>query len=227
MPDPHALVGLSEGGTPTHMQNQQMLGYQSPVIASPMSGHFDFTPQMGSAQIPDLKNVMFPSDNPFAYPNQPISALESGDGSFSFTDHNLGFSEHSMAGTPTTAGTGPMSLPTSHYDHGFFQQSVNDNSQSTQPFGSQGGRFGAPITDILMQNAIGGEHVNLGGMPSFHDSMAATATADPSRSTQPEDFWKGSTEAIGVPPPGLEDYFNNERLGWEPNWNDHHFYASG
>ncbi|KAJ9641594.1 Gypsy retrotransposon integrase-like protein 1 [Knufia peltigerae] len=227
MPDPHALTGLSEGTpTSTHMQSQPMLGYQSPAIASPMSGHFDFTPQLGNAQIPDLKNVMFPSDNPFAYPNQPISTLESGDGSFSFADHSLGFSEHSMAGTPTTS-TAPMSLPTSQYDHGFYQQAINDNSQSAHPFGSQGGRFGAPITDLLMQNAIGGEHVNLGGLPSFHDPMVATSTTDPSRSTQPEDFWKGSAGAASVPPPGLEDYFNNERLGWDPNWNDHHYYAGG
>ncbi|KIW15996.1 hypothetical protein PV08_06047 [Exophiala spinifera] len=224
MPDPHALAGLSEG-TSTHMQNQQMLGYQSPVTASPMSSQFDFTPQMGSAQIPDLKNVMFPSDNPFAYPNQPISTLESGDGSFSFTDHSLGFSDHNMAGTPTT-GTAAMSLPTPQYDHSFFQQGVNDASQAAQPFGSQSGHFGAPITDILMQNAIGGEHMNLGGIPNFRDSITATPTTDPSQSTQPDDFWKGSTSATVVPPPGLEDYLDNDRLGWDPNWNDHHYYAT-
>ena len=31
---------------------------------------------MAQGQLPDLKNLMFPGDNPFAYPNQPISTLD-------------------------------------------------------------------------------------------------------------------------------------------------------
>lgn len=35
-----------------------------------------FTQQLGDPNVPDLRAVMFPSDNPFAYPNQPMSTLE-------------------------------------------------------------------------------------------------------------------------------------------------------
>lgn len=34
------------------------------------------TPAIVLGQLPDLKSVMFPGDNPFAYPNQPISTLD-------------------------------------------------------------------------------------------------------------------------------------------------------
>ncbi|KAK5214051.1 Gypsy retrotransposon integrase-like protein 1 [Exophiala xenobiotica] len=224
MPDPHLLTGLSEGAA-AQMQNHQMFGYQSPSTASPMSGHFDFAGQLGNAQIPDLKNVMFPSDNPFAYPNQPISTLESGDASYSFPDPNLGYSDHSMSGTPT-GGSTHMSIPTPQYDNGFsFQQALGENPGSAQAFAAHGRHFGAPITDLLMQNAIGGEHMNLGGLPHFHDPLT-TAGNDVSGTSQHEEFWKGSTGTNTVPPPGLEDYFNNERLAWDSSWGDHRYYTN-
>lgn len=44
---------------------------------TPAVGPFDWSvPQMQQGNFPDLKNVMFPSDDPFAYGNQPISTLE-------------------------------------------------------------------------------------------------------------------------------------------------------
>jgi len=39
--------------------------------STPFSGS-----SMGNPNLPDMKAVMFPSDNPFAYPNQPMSTLE-------------------------------------------------------------------------------------------------------------------------------------------------------
>ncbi len=224
MPDPHLLTGLSEGAA-AQMQSQQMFGYQSPSTASPMSGHFDFTPQLGNAQIPDLKNVMFPSDNPFAYPNQSISTLESGDASYSFPDPNLGYNDHSMSGTPT-GGSTHMSIPTPHYDNGFsFQHALSENPASAQAFAAHGRHFGAPITDLLMQNAIGGEHMNLSGLPHFHDPLT-TAGNDVPGSSRHDEFWKGSTGTNPVPPPGLEDYFNNERLAWDSSWGDHRYHMN-
>lgn len=49
-------------GTPSSTSSGQALGL--------------FAQQLGDPNVPDLRAVMFPSDNPFAYPNQPMSALE-------------------------------------------------------------------------------------------------------------------------------------------------------
>lgn len=219
MPDPHALSNLAEGSS--QMANPlPMMGYQSPATASPISGHFDFaTPQMANAQIPDLKNVMFPSDNPFAYPNQPISTLESTDGSYSFPDHNYGSNDDSIFGTPTGGSTSTqMPLPTPNYgsyDYS-FQQALNESSWlGGQPLtGGHGPPYGAPITDILMQNAIGGDHLDLSGMPMTmgdHDTPANSIGTG-----------RGPTQGLQS---NLDDYFHSE--GWNPSsnpaWGEQHY----
>ena len=50
-----------------------------PTAPSPQQAMF---PQSSNSNIPDLKNVMFPSDNPFAYGNQTFPALEGGQQGF-------------------------------------------------------------------------------------------------------------------------------------------------
>lgn len=46
-------------------------------VVSPTSATTPFPiNHFGNPNLPDMKRVMFPSDNPFAYPNQPISTLE-------------------------------------------------------------------------------------------------------------------------------------------------------
>lgn len=60
---------------------------------------------MGTANFPDLLSMMFPSGDPFAYPNQPISTLEEGNfkqepGQFGFSGaNNIPFFNE-----PTTSG---------------------------------------------------------------------------------------------------------------------------
>lgn len=77
----------------------------TPTDAGTVSTHgtpvpLDFgTPAMVLGQLPDLKSVMFPGDNPFAYPNQPISTLdtmpnlplgnEAGSENFAHTNHQM------------------------------------------------------------------------------------------------------------------------------------------
>lgn len=52
-------------------------GFGSSQSATPASNTLDFgTPAIVQGQLPDLKSVMFPGDNPFAYPNQPMSTLD-------------------------------------------------------------------------------------------------------------------------------------------------------
>jgi hypothetical protein len=61
---------------------------------------------MSNAAFPDLSSMMFPSGDPFSYPNQPISTLEDGQfkqepGTFGFNGANgLFFNEPTTSGIP-------------------------------------------------------------------------------------------------------------------------------
>ncbi|EXJ81245.1 hypothetical protein A1O3_07535 [Capronia epimyces CBS 606.96] len=223
MPDPHALSNLSDNGT--SVQTPQVMGYQSPTVASPLSGSFDFTPQMGYAQIPDLKNVMFPSDNPFAYPNQPISTLESADGSYSYQDHAITPTDGSMFGTPSNSHVPLGPIPPSHLGFEFsFPQAPNEAANLSHDFGGNGGHFSAPLTDILMHNAIG-DHLHLGGLGDFSETVNV---ADIPGASHHEEYWSqvdkrpgelGNGLAPGVHP-NLEGYLNPE--SWT-QWGDQQY----
>lgn len=60
----------------------------------------DFSPQQvtGSRNFPDLSTMMFPSDDPFAYPNQPMSTLESLDGGIPNQPFNMQFFNSNTTG---------------------------------------------------------------------------------------------------------------------------------
>lgn len=249
MPDSNIFTNFGEGAN--HVP--QIVGFASPSAASPMSAAFDFTPQMGNAQLPDLKNVMFPSDNPFAYPNQPISTLESGDGQYSFQDQGIdsygGTGEHNMYDTPQSGSQGSMQpLPTSapNFDLS-YHQALNEPSGLTNPYGGQGGQFGTPLTDMLMQNAIGTEAGHFGtwqgqgrgqgqgqgqvqshgpmGMGDLNGENLDTASSD-------ERYWEGLHKSemgslkSGYAPMGDTNGINNgggtnDMFGsdpWMPSW---------
>lgn len=229
MPDPHALSTLSEGAAPA--QTAQLLGYPSPAVASPGSGSFDFTPQLGNVQIPDLKSVMFPSDNPFAYPNQPISTLESADGTYSYPEHTMTPNDNSMFGTPSSSHVPLAPIPPSHLGFDFaFQQpqaSTETNRGTVQGFAGNGAHFSAPLSDILMHNAIGTDDLHLGGMGGFSESMNISDMPGAGDGQHEECWNQGEKGAAGlrngathgVYPP-LEGYFNTDN--WT-QWGEQHF----
>lgn len=63
---------FSSMGTPAESS-----AFSSSHGGTPAQMPLDFgTPAMIQGQLPDLKSVMFPGDNPFAYPNQPMSTLD-------------------------------------------------------------------------------------------------------------------------------------------------------
>lgn len=107
MPDPNGQPPIA---------NPHLVNLNSPAVSSPINNQpFDYSSaQLGNSQIPDLKNVMFPSDNPFAYPNQPISTLEGVDARYSYPDAPMdspftGSNENgtSMLGTPASIPSQP------------------------------------------------------------------------------------------------------------------------
>jgi hypothetical protein len=185
-----------------------------------MSPNYQFTPQLGNAQIPDLKSVMFPSDNPFAYPSQPMSALESADGHYPFSEASMTPNESNMFGTPSS-GTHQIPQQFGGYEYA-FQQAMNGNPNLAQQFAAQGNRdFNAPFTDILMQNAIGHDVSHLGSIPTTSEPVSM---GDMNITTNPEGYWKnmsgGQVSMAHELPQGLPqtdmDYFGSE--GWNPAW---------
>ncbi len=107
---------------------------------------------MGHSQIPDLKDVMFPSDNPFAYPNQPISTLEAANSQFGIQESGPepypGSNEASMMGTPASIPSHMSSLNHEQQHHLFDVASMHrmyeEDSPTAQQY-QQGRHFGGPI----------------------------------------------------------------------------------
>ena len=220
MPDPTHTPTTPSFPMPSDINsspNSQLHGLNSPAVASPLSHHFDFsTPQMGHAQIPDLKNVMFPSDNPFAYPNQPISTLEASNSQFGFQDSGPesypGSNEASMMGTPASIPSHMSGLNNDRQHHSFdmanMQRMYEDNPQSAQQF-QHGRQFSAPMA------GFGGSLPNYGGANQIYDM--------PGQVSQ-EDYWTqmgkpnvgtrtGFTPGAGV---NLDELFGGD--GWAGMW---------
>ena len=202
-------VDLNPSPSSSHMH-----GINSPAVASPLSQQFDFnTPQMAHAQIPDLKNVMFPSDNPFAYPNQPISTLEASNPQFGFQDSESfpGSSEASMMGTPA-------SLPN--------HMMATSNEQQPPQF-DMGSRRMYDAEPHLTQQYQPGRQFSV-PMPGFAGSMPGYGGQAPmydmsSQMTQ-EDYWtqigKGNAATRTGFTPGasvnLDELFGGD--GWAAVW---------
>jgi hypothetical protein len=216
LPDP-VLAGL-----PDHMQNPHMLAFTSPTTSSPMSPNYPWTPQIGNARIPDLKNVMFPSNDPFAYPNHPISALENADGHFSLSESSIATpSESNMFGTPPT--TNAQQIPQyGGYDFG-FQQALNDTPNMLQQrySASSSQNFNAPFADVIMHNAMGGDIRQFSSLPNSSEAMSmgdATATGNQA------DIWRNVNSdqndlLSGIPLNQQNiDYFAPD--GWNHAWHD-------
>ena len=126
------------------MPNPHLVNLNSPLSTSPLSQFNEYAPQLGQ-QIPDLKNVMFPSDNPFAYPNQPMATLESVDSRYGgYPDpssmdspFNTTSQDASLMGTPASI---PSQLMTSNPEqqHHFPSQQQYDMASIQRMYGGYG-----------------------------------------------------------------------------------------
>jgi hypothetical protein len=171
---------------------------------------------MDHAQIPDLKNVMFPSDNPFAYPSQPISTLELTNTQFGFREPNVESyprsNEASMLGTPASL---PILMSRANTDqqqqfnmanfHGMYEENPHLANQFAQP----GRHFSAPMT------GFGGQGSNMGGQSAIFDMQGPMSQ---------EDYWtqmaKGNIRTRPGFIPGasvnLDELFGGD--GWGGMW---------
>ena len=159
------------------------------VQASPQQSKFD--PQHGNMNLPDLRNVMFPSNNPFAYPNQPISTLE--DTQFSPNDQG-NFSNFYMSNN--------MAQPNMSYENlsspvfGSFPPFM---TQSQPPVT---GGTSAPFQNLPGTPGVGGMQPNSNFDPNSHN----------------DEFWSqmGGNRSGLTSGVNLDELFGSE--SWNPMW---------
>jgi len=235
MPEPLPTGGSPGAITLQRPYNPHPLNFSGPAAAtSPVSGQFDFIPRPSRAQIPDLKNVMFPSDNPFAYPNQPMSTLESVDAAqYGIPESGMetpfsGSNENGMYGTPSNMHpqAPPQANATQSYDFSAAAHTYDDHGHLA-PQLTPGRQFSTPLDDLTDQHGLGIGHNQIFDMPSVHEPMDGGMSGPPQMSQ--EDYWNqmskgnvgtrtGFAASAGV---NLEDLFGGD--GWGGVWNDAHY----
>ncbi|KAL9111920.1 MAG: hypothetical protein Q9227_003770 [Pyrenula ochraceoflavens] len=165
-----------------------------PTTTAPPQANFG---QMNNPSIPDLKNVMFPSDDPFAYGNSTISALEG-------AQQDMGPQAGLAAGNIFVPGTSQMNsgMPFEGlYNPGM--QYVNQGSQqiSTSMAGSGYGSLGQ--VDSSMTSPT------LGSMPAMSEGEYWQQLNNAGRSG----FTPGMNPGVN-----FDDLFGNEQ--WNTAWMD-------
>lgn len=175
---------------------------------TPSMNTFDWSaPQIQQGNFPDLKKVMFPSDNPFAYGNQPLSTLEDnqygGLQDMSVDPFNNGVSSHYSS--PDLSQPGQKQSQYSVNSFGGF-----DSSDSVNQIPQLNNSFGTPN----MTNP-------------FNISGSFVSEPDPMQTGQQgqeqEDYWsqppgKGQFKTgltPGGPAVNLEELFGGGN-GWGP-----------
>ncbi|PGH18110.1 hypothetical protein AJ79_00738 [Helicocarpus griseus UAMH5409] len=109
--------------------------------SSSLKQEISFSPPLDSmAYLPDLMPMMFPSDDPFAYPTQPMSTLENDH--FKNDANSAGAAQFGFRPSLTNPSTNPSTSASSpNYDpfHGFqsfsnINQDTNNNPASSLPY---------------------------------------------------------------------------------------------
>ena len=208
LPDSDAL-------TPQTFDEQMLQDVKQPQLWGMGSGNTVMTPSssstpfpgqshFGNPNLPDMKPVMFPSDNPFAYPNQAISTLEA--------QQILNHEQPSNYSSPSSSGMYGMpnaQTPTSlSFDSTAVygtpsqlqQQFMAPGRQMSQQMGQQIG--GAPSYDFS-QNPAEAAGMNFPGLEGTWSQMHGGRT--------------------GLTPGGinLDELFGGD--GWNNVWSNQQF----
>ena len=175
-PESLAAASASMGGDAVH----------SPLQSSPQQMNFD--PQLNNAHLPDLTAMMFPSADPFAYPNQPMSALEDG---------------------PFKQDPNGMSFPGSNnmfYPNGTSSSSISYENLAMPMFGS--------LPPFLMQQ---GQSSLSGPMENGHfQPVDPSQSGDPGSLTTDQSYWQHMGRQGKAPGVNLDEIFGNE--DWSAGW---------
>lgn len=159
------------------LSQQQLPRFDVPnTRGGPMAGDLPYLPSQYQAQSypsnpSDMSALMFPSDNPFNYPNQPMNTLEQ---QYAFTG-NQGFQQQSSAGPPqdmflpaSTSGAQTVSAD-DHIDVQLFGPlpPYMHSNQDQMPWGMSGNMSNtsnAPQTGAEMWNQQARSH----GLPGMN-----------------------------------------------------------
>jgi hypothetical protein len=194
---------------PPH-QNAWNLGTASSMM-TPTSAATPFSSQhLGNPNLPDMKPVMFPSDYPFAYPNQPMSTLEA--------ENIMNAEQKSSYSSPTSS---------SMYNLG------GNNNQTSAPLSFDNTRMPAfagsfNVPHHFMQQ---GQQISapIGGAPSFDAPPQLDESGDLNAINFPggEGYWSQMDRAgggrAGLTPGSvnLDELFGGQ--GWNNIWNTQSF----
>lgn len=215
MPNPPANVNqpyqmtpettFSSMGTPADSS-----GFSSSHGGTPAATSLDFgTPAMVQGQLPDLKSVMFPGDNPFAYPNQPMSTLDTMPSAPFGNDSPQAIAQYDT----------PISM---NHQQGFQQDFEKFGSHHSLPqaFGdnqNQNQQHSAMPQQFFNANQMSGEP-GIMGMPQQQNSLQVPGAM------QEDDYWshapaKGNFRT-GLTPGGAGVNLNlDEIFGNAGGWN--------
>ncbi|KAL8772958.1 MAG: hypothetical protein Q9209_001978 [Squamulea sp. 1 TL-2023] len=146
---------------------QQDSNFMSSMPASVTQA--DFSPQqvVGGGDFPDLSTMMFPSNDPFAYPNQPMSTLESLHGGYQSQPFDMQFFNDSTTGDHYSGINAPSYGPLPSYSTMGMPGSTNVKLKHADGHlvgtdGEQGwgqrpeqGRYAAPPTGLRWDSMFG------------------------------------------------------------------------
>ena len=225
MPDsahqsPHPAPSPWSASVPSSIQSQGL----TPNFKTSGSEESSPIPLTGAAPrqifansaLPDLNTVMFPNDNPFAYPNQPISTLE--DTQYMTPEQSLdAFSIH-----PNDANGIPMppSHTTMHPDYAFealHTMSPFTNSHFPPYFPQQSRNFPSPMANF---NLMGVTHTDE-PIPLLDGSMNGIMNnqGGPILSQQPYGIgpYDGNRPGIPTASVNLNELFGGDNWGMNGN----------
>ena len=164
--------------------------------------------QLGNPNLPDLKAMMFPSDNPFAYPNQPISTLEA---------QQITPDQQNSFPSPANSGIYSSGRDSTHTGTGISFENPSmpifgDISGIQPSFLQQPGQFG----------------VSMSSGPTFEIPQQMEGNGEVGGLNLPgEGYWtqmdRAETGRTGLTPGGinLDELFGGE--GWSSIWGDPSF----
>ena len=208
---PNAVINPAYNISDSHLQQQATpqapMSWETPSSTTSASASTPFGQHQGDPSIPDLRAVMFPSDNPFAYPNQPMSALE-GTHFMSPEDQQL----ESFSATTSEQDFGR----TNHINTHQMPSNLSFNDLNNSVYGSNLGQqyhnnrhFSAPMGATNFPVSGMEENVVMNGIPGPQ-----------------EEYWSQINKQgmqTGMTPGviNLDDLFGGD--GWNSVWNEQSF----
>lgn len=168
----------------------------SSIPSSATQPQFGFPQNFDDAGLPDLSAMMFPSADPFAYPNQPMTTLE-----------NRHYKQENTPFTPPRAQT----------DRLFAYPGSTTSSTTVPPYDSLEVQLFGPLPPYMMQgplpsmgmSAVGGGPMNIGG------GMMGMSNGGNDGGGGEGGWAQRQVKTGGTPGVNMEDIFGEE---WAGGW---------